>query len=70
MAADHILDRSGGVLVGRRQVGWADVKNFERAIDAIVFGALVAVAVGTKSDLIRMVTAASASFLPVGWFVA
>lgn len=55
---------------GRRAVAWADLKTFERAIDAIMFGVLVAVAIRTSSEFIRIMAAASAALLLIGWFVA
>jgi len=46
------------------------VKIIERMIDAVVFSALVVVAVRTNSEFIRVLAAASAALLPIGWFVA
>jgi hypothetical protein len=48
----------------------AEMKIVERLIDAIVFAALVVVAVRTNSEFIRMVGAAAAVLLLIGWFVA
>jgi hypothetical protein len=77
---EHIVAEIGlpiafliGALVfffGRRPVGWAATTIFERVIDAIVFGALIVVAIRTDSEVIRITAAASAVLLPIGWFAA
>ena len=46
------------------------MKIVERVIDAIVFAVLVAVAVRTDSQFIRVMAAASAGLLLIGGFVA
>jgi hypothetical protein len=46
------------------------MKIVERAIDAVVFAVLLAVAAQTDSQFIRVIAAVSAALLLIGWFVA